>query len=264
MYETDYEPRQGQVIGFELLSPRTGSAYVLREEALGGDIEPFGTEERLTALIPIVPASEPGGHELQVIETFNGTEAVIAVLKYTVAPAEFTRQNLTVTQETAALHTQENIQSDNEKVAAAKSATAPRPIWDGLFIQPVEGRITTDFGQERYTNGEYTSRHSAFDIAAPTGTPVAAAADGVVVMADTLHLSGNAVVIDHGMWLYTSYYHLHEISVSVGDTVKAGDIVGTVGSTGYSTGPHLHYAASVKNRAVNPDLLKEMNPLTFE
>jgi murein DD-endopeptidase MepM/ murein hydrolase activator NlpD len=79
-----------------------------------------------------------------------------------------------------------------------------------------------------------------------------------------LILSGNAVIIDHGMWLYTSYYHLEEINVSAGDAVSAGDIIGTVGSTGYSTGPHLHYAATVKLSGVNPDMLKAMDPMDFE
>jgi murein DD-endopeptidase MepM/ murein hydrolase activator NlpD len=65
------------------------------------------------------------------------------------------------------------------------------------------------------------------------------------------------------MWLYTSYYHLNEIDVSVGDEVSAGDIIGKVGSTGYSTGAHLHYAATVKLSGVNPDMLKAFNPLEF-
>jgi murein DD-endopeptidase MepM/ murein hydrolase activator NlpD len=187
-------------------------------------------------------------------------------LEYNVQSVVFTRQNLRVSQATASILTDEHIRSDNAKVRAAKSATAPQALWDGLFVQPVRGRqrITTDFGQVRYTNGEYTSRHSAFDIAAALGTDVEAAAGGVVVLAEPLFVSGNAVIIDHGMWLFTSYYHLNEINVSVGDEVAAGDVIGTVGSTGYSTGAHLHYAASVKNQSVNPNLLKLHNPLSFE
>jgi biotin carboxyl carrier protein len=261
---SNYEPSQGQAIGFQLLSPRSGASYRLTEGA--GSIVPFGSGGRLNALIPVAPSAEAGLHELLVMETRNGREEIISRLEYNVQPVVFTRQDLRVSQTTASVLTDEHIQSDNAKVRAAKSATAPQPLWDGLFGQPVRGRqrITTDFGQLRYTNGVYTSRHSAFDIAASLGTDVEATAGGVVVLAEPLFVSGNAVIIDHGMWLFTSYYHLNEIKVSVGDEVAAGDVIGTVGSTGYSTGAHLHYAASVKGQGVNPNMLKRHNPLSFE
>jgi murein DD-endopeptidase MepM/ murein hydrolase activator NlpD len=259
-----YTPAQGQTVGFELTSPVPGAEYALRDSHFEADIIPFETGGKLIALIPIMANVDRGLHNLYVIETRDGAEKELFHFEYNVQAVEFDRQDLTVYGETAAIYTNENIRSDNEKVYAAKSETAPEPLWDGLFLQPVEGRITTEFGQVRYTNGEYTSRHAALDIAAPQGTDVIAPAGGRVVFAGPLIVSGNAVIIDHGLWLYTSYYHLHEITVSVGDGVSAGDVIGTVGSTGYSTGAHLHYAATVKFDSVNPDRLKESNPLAFD
>jgi murein DD-endopeptidase MepM/ murein hydrolase activator NlpD len=196
-----------------------------------------------------------------VVEIIGGKRTILFTLQYHVQKVEFTRQNIRATTEMSALYTNENIRSDREKRLAATAETAPVPLWDGLFVQPVEGRISTQFGQMRYTNGNFTSRHAAIDIAAPEGTPIAAAAGGRVVLAEELYVSGKAVIIDHGLWLFTYYYHLSEIGVKAGDEVKAGDLIGKVGSTGYSTGPHLHYAAAVKGDFVNPDMLRERNPL---
>jgi murein DD-endopeptidase MepM/ murein hydrolase activator NlpD len=118
---------------------------------------------------------------------------------------------------------------------------------------PIEGRLTTDFAEIRYVNNEISSsRHSGIDLAAPTGTEVKAPNNGKVTLAmNDLLSTGNTLVIDHGMGLFTSYYHLDTITVKVGDVVEKGSIVGTVGTTGFSTGPHLHYAVSIYNSYVN-------------
>lgn len=119
---------------------------------------------------------------------------------------------------------------------------------------PTTGRLTTDFAQIRYVNNEISSsRHSGIDLAAPSGTPVLAPNNGKVTLAAPGLLStGNTIVIDHGMGLFTSYYHLNSMNVNVGDIVSKADVIGTVGTTGFSTGPHLHYAVSIYNTYVNP------------
>jgi murein DD-endopeptidase MepM/ murein hydrolase activator NlpD len=118
---------------------------------------------------------------------------------------------------------------------------------------PVEGKLTTDFAEIRYVNDELSSsRHSGIDLAAPRGTDIKAPNNGKVTLAmNGLLSTGNTLVIDHGMGLFTSYYHLDSISVKEGDVVEKGSIVGKVGSTGFSTGPHLHYAVSIYNTYVN-------------
>ena len=126
-------------------------------------------------------------------------------------------------------------------------------LWDGQFIQPVEGTITSSFGLYRYINGSTTaSRHQGIDIAAPEGTPVPASNRGQVVFADFVIMTGNTVVIEHGAGLKTIYMHLSEIDCAEGDIVEQGDIIGLVGSTGYSTGPHLHFEVRIGDQSISP------------
>ena len=129
--------------------------------------------------------------------------------------------------------------------------------WDGVMVKPVEEtRISSEFGQIRYINGSKTpERHSGIDYAAPTGTPVYAPAAGKVEFAGYLMLSGNTVVIDHGLGLKSYFFHLDDVACAAGEIVSTGDLIGHVGSTGYATGPHLHFQVSIENHPVNPQLL---------
>ncbi len=124
--------------------------------------------------------------------------------------------------------------------------------WEGNFLKPTnETRVSSDFGQIRYINGEY-SRHSGIDYAAPLGTEIYAANHGVIEYAGFLQLSGNTIVIEHGLGLKSYYMHMDSLAVETGDFVNKGDFVGTLGTTGYSTGPHLHYQVSIENQPVDP------------
>ena len=129
--------------------------------------------------------------------------------------------------------------------------------WDGGMSKPVEeNRISSEFGQFRYINNSTTAtRHSGIDYAADCGTEVVAAASGIVDIAYNLILSGNTVVIDHGLGLKSYYFHMQDLVVETGDFVEEGDLIGHVGMTGYATGCHLHFQTSIKNQAVNPELL---------
>jgi murein DD-endopeptidase MepM/ murein hydrolase activator NlpD len=141
-----------------------------------------------------------------------------------------------------------------ELVKPARTVSSDEKLWEGTFVMPVEGELTTDFAEIRYVNNERSSsRHSGLDLAAAKGTEVSAPNNGIVTFAmEGLLSPGNTVVIDHGMGLFTSYYHLDTIDVVKGQEVNKGDVIGTVGTTGFSTGPHLHYAVSIYNSYVNP------------
>lgn len=260
---SDYEPFMGQIVGFALVFADAGAEYVLEATHLDDRLPTFPVGNRILSLIAIPPQATAGNHTLSVIAISGGDESVLLTIPYVIQKVTYTRQNISVSSETAAIRSDENLRLDNIKVGAAKSSTSPTPLWDGVFIQPVEGRISTQFGQQRYTNGVFTSRHSAIDIAVRQGTPIKAAASGRVIFADELIVSGNTVIIDHGLWLSTTYLHMSKILVSVGDVVSAGDIIGEVGSTGYSTGPHLHYSVDVRSQRGDPDMMKEKNPLDF-
>ena len=118
---------------------------------------------------------------------------------------------------------------------------------------PLESaRLTSDFGMRTHPVLGGRRDHKGIDLAAPTGTPVYATADGIVGRADWFSSYGLYIEIDHGADLETRYAHLSQLAVSAGDRVRKGDLIGYVGSTGRSTGPHLHYEIRIAGDAVNP------------
>ena len=148
---------------------------------------------------------------------------------------------------------------DNENARArevGRSAHDRAPMWTASFLKPRTSVITSQFGSGRSFNGRITARHLGVDFRGAVGEPVRAANRGVVVLVDNFFLAGNVVYIDHGAGVVTSYFHLSKTLVSVGDTVKRGQVIGLVGNTGRVTGPHLHWAARYGANTVNPlDLL---------
>lgn len=135
--------------------------------------------------------------------------------------------------------------------------TGTLPLWEGPFIWPVKGRISTGFGRIRYVNNIDNGRHSGLDIVSPAGTPVLASNRGRVVYAGNLHVTGLTVMLHHGLNLFTSYCHLSAIAVKQGDLVEKGSVLGKVGSTGLSTGPHLHLTFKIDEVSVDPALFLE-------
>lgn len=123
-----------------------------------------------------------------------------------------------------------------------------------IFDAPVPGRQSSPFGLRRYFNGEPRNPHSGLDFAAPTGTPVKSPADGRVLLIGNFYFNGQTIFIDHGQGVITMFCHLSEIAYLPGDAVKRGDVVGKVGNTGRSTGPHLHWNVSLNNARVDPAL----------
>ncbi|MEE4175703.1 MAG: M23 family metallopeptidase [Xanthomonadales bacterium] len=154
----------------------------------------------------------------------------------------------------------ERIRRERELVRAAKAVRIERPEWleqvAGSFAWPVTGRISGVYGSQRVYNGTPGNPHYGVDIAVPTGTPVRAPAAGRVTLAEPdLFYSGGTVILDHGYGLSSSFLHLSEISVAVGDELQTGDRLGAVGASGRATGPHLDWRMSWRDRRVDPQLL---------
>lgn len=179
----------------------------------------------------------------------------------TIKAKKFETQYLQVSQQLESMRQDTNrIIADQKKIDAARSKSEPEFLFSSPFVQPVQGILTTPYGHTRYVNGKYDSSHLAIDLAAKTGTPIKATNDGVVALADNLYLTGNAIYLDHGMGLFSQYAHMSELLVKTGDRVKKGDIIGLVGSTGFSTGPHLHFTFWVHNVQANPNLFFDKMP----
>jgi murein DD-endopeptidase MepM/ murein hydrolase activator NlpD len=141
------------------------------------------------------------------------------------------------------------------KVARAKVSDVDG--WRQRLVWPVTGRISGLFGAQRIYRGEPGSYHSGVDVARPTGTPVVAPADGVVVLAaeSPFTLEGNLLIIDHGMGLNSAFLHLSRIDVAVGTRVRQGETVGAIGATGRASGPHLHWAMKWRDARIDPLLI---------
>ena len=125
------------------------------------------------------------------------------------------------------------------------------------FDWPSPGRITGIYGSQRILNGKPRQPHYGIDIAAAQGTPVIASADGVIAMATDLYFTGGTIIIDHGYYLNSTYSHLKTMTVAAGDTVSRGQVIGTVGSTGRSTGPHLDWRINWGAKRLDPMLLSD-------
>lgn len=150
----------------------------------------------------------------------------------------------------------ERIRREAALIHTARAREGAETDFLGGFIWPVTGRISGRYGNQRILNGEPRRPHLGIDIAAPTGTPVVAAAAGrVTLAARDLFYTGGTVVIDHGHGLTTIYSHLDRLDVAEGAIVAQGDAIGTVGSTGRSTGPHLDWRLNWFQERLDPSLV---------
>lgn len=168
-------------------------------------------------------------------------------------PLEGEVQTLQLSGDVLSAVTPEARELEAAALARARANLAPKPKWRDTFMLPIEGRGTSGFARSRrYAPGGPVSFHLGEDIAAPTGTPIRATNDGTVVLVGQYPIKGGLTVIDHGGGVTSRYYHQSRMNVSEGQTVLRGDVIGEVGSTGLSTGPHLHWEVRVHGTASNP------------
>lgn len=213
----------------------------------------FEGEGERWALVGIHALTEAGTHSLKLVATDAGGQQVEVLLNVLVADGGYGVEDIVLPPGRASLLDPNLIRVEQERLAQVFGVFGRRQLWVGPFIVPVEGPVTSRFGTRRsYNGGPVRSYHEGIDYDAPPGAAVLATNDGRVALAEPLTVRGNAVIIDHGLGVYSGYYHLSEINVQKGQLVKRGDVVGKVGDTGLATGPHLHWEIRVSGINVDP------------
>tara|TARA_B100001057_G_scaffold264764_1_gene264986 strand:+ start:3105 stop:3908 length:804 start_codon:yes stop_codon:yes gene_type:complete len=145
------------------------------------------------------------------------------------------------------------IKEENNKIGKARAINSDLPFFKNQFIMPVKGIVSGVYGSQRILNGKPKWPHYGIDIAAKKGTKIKSSASGIVTMAEIdLYYTGGTIIMDHGHGISTIYSHLEKIMVTVGDEILQGDIIGTVGSTGRSTGPHLDFRVNWFQTRLDP------------
>jgi murein DD-endopeptidase MepM/ murein hydrolase activator NlpD len=217
---------------------------------------PYGGGQ--AALVGIDLDTKPGSHRWRVAVIERGREARTARGAIRVQGRTFAVQRLTLPRGMVDLdpETERRAVSESERLHTLYRTVSPVRLWRGPFTRPVAGtKPGTGFGARRIINGQPRMPHSGLDFAAPLGTPVVAANAGRVTLVGEYFFPGRFVAIDHGLGLYTLYFHLETISVAEGEGVDRGQPIGAVGATGRATGPHLHFVTQVGSARVDPGSL---------
>jgi hypothetical protein len=239
---------------------RPGDAVLVRVAAKPGEALPVGTiagrplafyamrgEAWALAALPIETPPGPlaieiagrGAATLEVVEPGFPSRALTVAARYVEPPPKVRKR----------------LEADRRAFAEAYDRPFSPPLFSSPFAWPRKARITGRYGDQRVMNGKAASVHYGVDLNGARGAPVKAANAGEVVLVRDAYLSGKSVVLWHGADVFTIYFHLDRILVKQGTKVRKGQRIGRVGSTGRSTGPHLHWSARVAGLLVDPESL---------
>lgn len=207
------------------------------------------------ALVGVDLEKAPGAYQISVAATLENGDRATCRATLSVRAGKFATESLTVEKQFVEPNEQQAARAvaEQQKLRQLFDHVTPEKLWRGDFQFPLKGVTKgTNFGKRRILNGQARSPHTGADFPALSGTPVYATQSGHVVLAEELYFSGNTVIIDHGLGVYSLYGHLSAFDVAAGDDVKAGGLIGKVGATGRVTGPHLHWGVTVNKARVNP------------
>lgn len=208
-------------------------------------------------LMPVPVLEKPGAYAVDILD---GAGRVLHTANVTVRDARFRRQNIVLGKAAAEL---KPAPGEMDTVRAFRQTVTESRIWSEPFQVPVPGCMTSPFGVLRLHNGKLTGAyHGGVDQRGAAGVPVRAVSSGIAKLVRMFNIHGGTIGIDHGWGLTSIYLHLSKFAVPEGTPVKAGDIIGYVGSTGRSTAPHLHWGISVNGIAVNPTQWVKLAPCT--
>jgi murein DD-endopeptidase MepM/ murein hydrolase activator NlpD len=241
-------PKLGETISVIAQTSNAASAPIVTVN--GTQYQSFAlSAQRFRALVPTSPLDRPGRLAIQVSGTEETRNLAVELRNRT-----FRTQRITLSPGQSDLGTDHEF----DRVATFKRLVTPDRYWNGPLARPSQGSVRTEYGVRRYYNGVFAQDyyHRGVDYAAATGSPVVAPAAGYVRLvgrvAEGFELHGNTIGIDHGQGVLSIMIHLSRIDVKEGDFVRAGQVIAGVGSTGASTGPHLHWGLYVHGVAIDP------------
>jgi len=204
------------------------------------------------ALFGVRAVAETGQQGLQVaIQARDGRQITLSTSLHIVS-GDYGHETIHLSPEVAKLLDPEVTRPELLRLAKVYAAFTPQVHWEGPFEWPFAGPITSLFGTRRQYDAQTQSYHTGIDIDGVTGDLIRAPAAGVVALADLLDVRGGAVILDHGAGVLSGYYHLDNIAVKEGQSVERDDVLGEMGTTGLSTGSHLHWELRVGGVAVDP------------
>lgn len=209
-------------------------------------------DDKWVAIVGIPLAAKAGKQTLKVRSSDGPVDVGFDILD-----KRYRTQNLTIKNERQVTPLPEDVKRIEQEQARSNAALSKFTATGTLALQlasPVKGTRSDSYGSRRVFNGQPRNPHSGMDIAAPTGTPIHAPANGTVVEVGDFFFNGNTIYIDHGYGLVTMYCHLSSIDVKLGDQVKTGELIGKVGATGRVTGSHLHWGVALNRAMVDPGL----------
>ena len=244
----------GEVVVLEVESPKP--LRQLRAAVFGHEFPMFvaDDESKWMGLVGIDLDTKPGRYVVKLSGLDTDGNPVASQDTLTVAAKTFPTRRLTVDEKYVTPPAKElaRIKEESERVRAIFDTMTPQRYWRGPFRVPVPGSPISEFGKRSVYNGQPRSPHTGTDFQGAAGAPIAAPNAGKVVLAANLYYSGNTLILDHGLGLYSYFGHMSAFSVRVGDQVKIGDIIGKVGATGLVTGPHLHWSVRLAGTRVDP------------
>lgn len=249
---TLYTTAQGSAVQLKVPDqPRTKSVQVLWKQQ---KVPAYRTADVWTALLGIDLDTKPGTHIAEALLTMSDGSVQRQKITIKVTAKSFPVTRLTVAPRFTQLSKTDQNRSSREskEVGAIYRRITTDLIPDEEFIVPIPGGSGRNFGERRVFNGHARAPHSGADLRAATGTPIHATNRGRVVLAKSLFFTGNTVIIDHGLGIYSLYAHLSRIDVQRGAMVKSNQLLGLAGATGRVTGPHLHWAIRMQGARVDP------------
>jgi len=250
--DSQFSGKQGEVLWIEV--PVENPQATVIGTLLQRQIPFFPiTDTRFAAIVGIDMQDPPGLQKLGItVQATNKTDHL--TYSVDIVKEDYAVQHLKLPKNKVDLDskTLKRVRLEQKEMSKAFLHIGTQPLWNSAFLEPVKGSITGRFGSRRVINGQSKSPHSGEDIAAPQGTPVHAINTGTVVATMDHFFSGKGVVIDHGLGLFSMYFHLSAIDVQPGQALNKGDALGKVGATGRATGPHLHWGIRLNGARVNP------------